>query len=194
MNNKLNYIMNVFVSFLQYKLRFKRYGWKTIIMSPKLQIHGKKYISLGSRVFIHKNARIEAVTQYGNKRYKPSIIIDDNVSIQQNFHCTCANSIKIGEGTSITANVGIFDIIHPYDDISKNPRETDIQYKSIQIGENCLIGMNSVLLPGTKLGNHCIVGANSTVSGIFPDYTVIVGSPAKIVKYYSSKENKWLKR
>ena len=52
------------------------------------------------------------------------------------------------------------------------------------IGNDCLIGMNSVILPGTHLGNHCIVGANSTVRGEFPDYCVIAGSPARIIKRY----------
>ena len=53
--------------------------------------------------------------------------------------------------------------------------------------------MNSTILPGTKLGKHCVVGANSVVSGEFPDYCVIVGAPARIVKHYDFEIHKWVK-
>ena len=53
--------------------------------------------------------------------------------------------------------------------------------------------MNTVILPGTQMGNHCVVGATSTVSGVFPDNCVIVGSPAKIIKRYDKGSNKWLR-
>ena len=97
----------------------------------------------------------------------------------------------MGGGTSVTANCGIFDIIHPYEDVHVNPREARIKTKPVIIGESCLIGMNSVILPGTHLGSHCVVGANSTVSGIFPDYCVIAGSPAKVIKRYNFETKCW---
>lgn len=119
------------------------------------------------------------------------MIIGANVVINQNFHCTCAELITIGDGTSITANCGVFDIIHPYDDIKTNPRKAMIKTNPISIGNNCLIGMNSVILPGSHIGDHCVVGANSTVSGFFPDYCVIVGSPAYIIKKYDFSTGLW---
>lgn len=151
-------------------------------------------MEIGDNCLFGNNLRIEAITGWldGNN-FNPLIVIGDNVVINQNFHCTCASLIKIGEGTSVTANCGIFDIIHPYEDVDVNPREATIETKPIEIGKNCLIGMNSVILPGTRLGNHCVVGANSTVSGIYPDNCVIVGSPARIVKKYDLKQNKWIK-
>lgn len=42
--------------------------------------------------------------------------------INQNFHCICAESVFIGEGTSITANCAVFDIVHPNQDINVNLR------------------------------------------------------------------------
>lgn len=100
----------------------------------------------------------------------------------------------IGDGTSITANCGIFDIIHPYEDINICPVLAPIKTKPIRVGKDCLIGMNSVIMPGTQLGNHCIVGANSVVSGVFPDNTVIAGTPAKIIKRYDQHTGKWIRQ
>ena len=65
--------------------------------------------------------------------------------------------------------------------------------KETLIGENCFIGYGAVIMPGTKLGKQCIVGANAVVCGDFPDYCVIAGVPAKIVKKYNEKLNEWIK-
>lgn len=46
---------------------------------------------------------------------------------------------------------------------------------------------------GTILGEQCIVGANAVVRGIFPDYCVIVGVPAKIIKRYNPSTKSWQK-
>ena len=43
------------------------------------------------------------------------------------------------------------------------------------------------------MGRHCVVGTNSVVRGHFPDYSVIVGIPAKIVKRYDEKMKQWKK-
>lgn len=54
-------------------------------------------------------------------------------------------------------------------------------FGKIKIGDNVFIGSNCTILPNTVIGNNCIVGAGSIVRGIFPDNSVIVGNPAKIV-------------
>jgi len=51
----------------------------------------------------------------------------------------------------------------------------------IRIGNNVFIGTNCIILYGTTIGNNCIVGAGSVVRGHFPDNSVIVGNPAKVV-------------
>lgn len=50
------------------------------------------------------------------------------------------------------------------------------------IGNNVFIGMNSVILMGTKIGNNVIVGAGSVVTGTIPDNCVIAGNPARVIR------------
>jgi len=52
------------------------------------------------------------------------------------------------------------------------------------IGEGCLIGMGSTLLNGCVIGDECIVGANSLITQgkVFPPRSLIMGSPAKVVR------------
>ena len=62
-----------------------------------------------------------------------------------------------------------------------------------QIGENCFIGFGVAIQAGTILGKQCVIGSYSVVKGEFPDYSVIVGSPAKIIKRYNIDTQKWEK-
>lgn len=52
------------------------------------------------------------------------------------------------------------------------------------IGDNSLIGINSVILNGAKIGRNCLIGANSliTENKEIPDGSLVMGAPAKVVK------------
>lgn len=153
----------------------------------------KKYVSLGEYVYIGPNARIEGVEKYIDVFYYPNIEIHNNVSIQQNIHLTCAEYICIGENTSIAANVTITDIDHPYTDINIPIERQQLKVKPVTIGKDCKIYNNAVILQGTIIGNHCVVGANSVVKGTYPDFSIIVGCPARIVKRFNQVTHKWQK-
>ncbi|MCE9538445.1 MAG: acyltransferase [Bacteroidetes bacterium] len=62
--------------------------------------------------------------------------------------------------------------------------------ESVKIGEYSFIGASCVLLSGTTIGKGCIVGAGSILKGNYPDYSVIVGNPAKIVGDTTSIDKK----
>ena len=62
--------------------------------------------------------------------------------------------------------------------------DEDIEYLgSVNIGDGCWFGINSVILPNVKIGNYAVVGANSLVNQDVPDNAVVAGSPAKILRY-----------
>jgi acetyltransferase-like isoleucine patch superfamily enzyme len=54
-------------------------------------------------------------------------------------------------------------------------------FGQIKLGNNVFVGTNSIILLNTTIGNNCIVGAGSVVRGQFPDDSVIVGNPAKVI-------------
>ncbi|WP_315054479.1 acyltransferase [Chryseobacterium indoltheticum] len=176
---------------LWYRLFFKSIGKNCVIFSPTILT--PESIILGNNVSIGWRARIEGVKQYQSEKFNPKIILSDGVSIQQNIHLTCADSIQIGKNTAIAANVSITDIHHPYDDINIPIEQQNIKTKPVFIGENCKIYNNAVIMQGTKIGKHCTIAANSIVSGDFQDFCVIVGAPAKTVKRYSFEKQAWLK-
>jgi acetyltransferase-like isoleucine patch superfamily enzyme len=143
-------------------------------------------------VVIWKNARIEGVKQYNGQVFQPNIILEDYVSIQQNLHLTCANRIVIRKNAAIAANVTITDINHLHADINIPIESQNIVAGFVEIGEGSKVYNNAVILPGVHLGKNSVVAANSVVkSGVYPDYCILAGNPARIVRQYNTQSNSW---
>jgi phenylacetic acid degradation protein len=102
------------------------------------------------------------------------IILEDGVNVQEN--CT----IHMFPGKSITlkesAHIGHGAVIH-----------------GANLGKNCLIGMNTVIMDDAEIGDESIVGAMAFVKAEtkIPKRSLVVGNPAKIVKQVSDKMIAW---
>lgn len=173
---------------LIYKPFLGNFGFPSYVGKPLL-IKNFKRVFIGNRVRIFPNARIEVVDK------NSSIVFEDNISIGQNLHIIsgCNQRLTIGKGTTLSANVFITNIDHQYQAIGEHVLEQPLFAKKTQIGENCFIGYGAAIQAGTILGKQSVVGINSVVRGVFPDYCVIVGAPAKIVKRYNPKNKLWEK-
>lgn len=169
--------------------RYRALGSRSIVVRPLHVTPG--HIRLGDGVLIHAHGRIQGIDCYQGVAFDPEIVFDDGASAQQNLHLTCAERIYVGKNTALAANVTITDINHPYEDIHLPIEQQKIEVSPVEIGKDCKIYNNAVILPGTKIGDHCVVGANSVVSGQFRPFSVIVGSPARVVKQYDHDSGEW---
>lgn len=170
---------------LGYKAFFGHVGNMTYIGKPCF-IEGRKNIRIGTRTRIFPGVRMEAL-ELG------SIEIGDNCAIEQNVHITSGGVLHIGNDVTILANSFITNIDHEYEDITKSVMDQGLIKKATTIGDGCFIGYGAAIQAGTTLGKHCVVGTNSVVRGFFPDYCVIVGAPARIVKRFNVETNLWEK-
>ena len=85
---------------------------------------------------------------------------------------------KFGKNCIVAPNCGFITANHNF-----NAYDKHYEGKDIIIGNNCWIGMNSVILPGVILGDHTIVGTGSIVTKSFPEGNcIIAGNPAKKIK------------
>jgi len=102
------------------------------------------------------------------------IILEDGVNVQENctVHMFPGKSITLKEG----AHVGHGAIIH-----------------GANLGRNCLIGMNSVIMDDAEIGDESIVGAMAFVKAetIIPNRSLVVGNPAKVIKEVSDEMIAW---
>lgn len=166
-------------------LFLKKIKFPTFIAFPVF-FKGLNRVSIGKHVRIFPGCRLET---HGDGE----IIIEDDVSLAQNVHITSGTKLVIKQGTLITANVYITSIDHNYEEIGVPIPRQSHKYRETIIGKNCFIGMGVAIQAGTILGEQCIVGANSVVRGTFPDYCVIAGVPAKIIKIYNKESGEWVR-
>lgn len=164
------------------------------------KLNGIKYIHIGKNFVSGRNLRLEAIVQYGDKIYIPKIVIKDNVSINDFVHIGCTNYVEIGNDVLMASKVYISDHNHGYysGDNQSNPLIEPVKRivssnKSVIIGDNVWIGENVAILPGVKIGEGSIIGANSVVTKDIPKYSIAVGNPAKVVKFFNFNKQKWEK-
>ncbi len=92
------------------------------------------------------------------------------------------------------ADFRVFPRNHPLDHVSLHPffyntrfGYVDIEivsYTKLTIGNDVWIGSNAFIMPGvTEIGNGAVVGAGAIVTKNVPPYAVVVGNPAKVIKY-----------
>lgn len=105
-----------------------------------------------------------------------NIKIGRNVFINSNLLAMARGGVVIEDNVQIAANVQLLTNNHdPYD-------RAVLLCKPIHIKNGAWIGAGATILPGVCVGEHAIVGASSVVTKDVPDYAVVVGNPAKIVK------------
>ena len=101
---------------------------------------------------------------------------------------------EIGSYCAIAWDCTINAINHPYSHltISAFPyvpyvggfvKERTQEYEKVIIGNDVWVGAHAVIMPGVRVGNGAIIGAGAVVTKDVPDYAIVVGVPAKIVKY-----------
>jgi acetyltransferase-like isoleucine patch superfamily enzyme len=124
------------------------------------------------------------------------IEVGDNCFIGPGTRIWSAKKISIGNRVLISHNINIHDNnSHPLDSKMRHEdfmymienngllKTSDLNEKEIIIEDDVWIGFNSVILKGIKIKRGAIIGANTIVTEDVPEYAVVIGNPARIIKY-----------
>ena len=90
-----------------------------------------------------------------------------------------SGGLSIGDNCTISAGAHIYTHDNIAQTITGGKKE--IERQPVSIGECTYIGPNVVVQKGITIGKYCIIGTNSFVNKSLPDYSVAVGSPAKVI-------------
>jgi acetyltransferase-like isoleucine patch superfamily enzyme len=184
--------MNIFSKIIAYlisipaRAKGMKFGKNSFIgpgyaVAPQL-----KGIRLGNNAVIGRSAwfDISRYTKGGR------IFVGDGTQIGRNAVISACQKISIGKKCLISYNVTIADHDHDVFNPDVSPMDAGItEGKEILIEDECFVGAHSFVLKGVHLGKHSVVGANSVVTKSFPAYSVIAGSPAKLIKSLKENEN-----
>ena len=106
---------------------------------------------------------------------------------------------KIGRYCSFAGGVYRFNANHPMEYRAMHPFFYSSDYGYVQkellhrselvIGNDVWVGQNAILLPSVKrIGDGAVIGAGAVVTKDVPDFAIVVGNPAKVIKYRFSEE------
>lgn len=155
-------------------------------VNRRLETYLSQTPTIGEEVYIAKSAVVfGAVTlgDYANVWY--------NAVLRGDIH-----EITVGEGTNIQDNA----VLHIADEYGCHVGNyVTVGHSAVvhacRVGDETLVGMGATILDGAVVGNQCIIGANALVKQGYeiPDGSMVLGSPARVVRKLSNEERAGLK-
>jgi acetyltransferase-like isoleucine patch superfamily enzyme len=91
--------------------------------------------------------------------------------------------VEIGDHCMLANGCFVSDASHRYDDPNKPITWQGFESKGpTRIGDNCWLGAHAVVTSGVSIGQRCVVGACSVVTKDVEPYSIVAGSPAKLIR------------
>lgn len=155
-------------------------------------------ILLGNNVYLDKSSRLNNVRVGDNTKIAGNVtifgaeehILEIGEACYVGPGCFIEGynaKVRIGAFVSFAQNVNVLSGSGP-NASKKLQRLFPSVKKDVVIGEHAWIGASTIIMPGVVLGKYCVVGANSFVNRSFGDYSIIGGSPAKLIRMLTDKE------
>jgi acetyltransferase-like isoleucine patch superfamily enzyme len=170
--------------------RFGSFGERSIIMWPPVTIFNEQYIHIGSHTMIGPGVALSAGMVPGQECISDRVVvIGDRCLIGRNSGIVGHFSVEIGNDVWTGHHVYVTDQNHGYEDPTRPISLQTQPERAVRIGDGSWIGHGAVILPGVTIGRHVVVGANSVVTSDIPDFSVAVGSPARVIRQL--RDGKW---
>ena len=116
-----------------------------------------------------------------NCNINAQVLIENDVVIGNNV--TIKSGVQLWDGTRIEDNVFIGPNATFTNDLMPRSKQYPEAFLGITLKHGASIGANATLLPGITVGERAMVGAGAVVTEDVPAYAVVVGNPAKVVRY-----------
>ena len=168
-----------------YAAKFAFFGPGAALMFPQGVIYNERYLSIGAESLIGPNVCLTAGTGPEQTMLSsPVVTIGRRCIIGRGSHLIGHWSIVLGDEIQTGPYVYITDQNHGYEALEEPVGWQQPSEAAVSIGSGSWLGANVVILPGTTLGRNTVVAAGAVVRGTFPDYVVLGGVPAKVLRHY----------
>lgn len=129
--------------------------------------------------YLGENVKVRGGFRFGHTE---NLELQDNIVIGEHAFINAHGGVLIKSGTITGPDIMIFSVNHVYDTDECVPFGEELSTKKVIIGENCWIGGKVFICAGVELGDGCVVAGGAVVTKSFPNYSIIGGNPAKVIK------------
>ena len=166
--------LSLIIRRLYLRWRGVQYGRDLILEGP-IDITTPENICLGHHVRLGKDVYLGAWP-------KGELVVGNQSYIGRWTIVLAHQSVNIGNDCRIAPGCHITDVNHGIEP-GILIREQPLVSKAVKIGDDVWIGAGSSILPGITIGNGAVVGARAVVTHDVPPNAVVLGVPAKIIRY-----------
>jgi acetyltransferase-like isoleucine patch superfamily enzyme len=168
--------------------RFASFGPGSVIAEPVIGIPNPEGVAIGAGVDIRAYVFLEAISP----PREVGISIGDGTYLGPFVRITAFGGVTIGRNVLIADRCYISDTGHVYEDVTVPIMHQSLREgRKIHIGDGAWLGIGVAVLGGVSVGRNSVVGANSVVRDDVPDYSVVAGDPAKVIRRYVDGEWRW---
>lgn len=163
-----------------------------VLIGSHVTFQHPNLLHFGKGVGIGKHTYFLPCTRFAGISYTPQIIIGDYCSIGIRNSFAAIDKVQIGNNVLFAGYVHITDHSHGYEDINLPVKKQKLISKGpVIIEDDCWLGFGCEILSGVHIGKHSIVAARAVVTKDVPDYSIVAGNPAKIIKKYNFETRQW---
>ncbi|MGA3151325.1 MAG: acyltransferase [Streptosporangiaceae bacterium] len=164
---------------------FAAFGPRSLMAFPTGAVFGQRWIEVGDQTMIGAQVTLSAGMMPGHDLGEETVLrIGDRCVIGRGSHIVAHHSLDIGDDVFTGPYVYITDQNHSYEDVETPIGRQWPVNSAVSIGAGSWLGTGAVILPGTVIGRNVVVAAGSVVRGKVPDFCVVAGIPARIVREY----------
>ncbi len=144
-------------------------------ISPEAAVVGtaEKSLRLGDRCYVAAHAYVTGRVEFGD-----DCTINPFVTLREN--------VRGGHGVRIGAHATLAAINHGFDRTDIPIFRQPVSMKGIVLGDDVWIGSNVVVVDGVKIGSHSILAAGAVVTNDVPEYAIVGGNPARLIRMRES--------
>jgi maltose O-acetyltransferase len=130
------------------------------------------FLETGRDIRVHQNVNFGSGAR---------LRIGDNSALAPN--CWIASDTTIGNDVMMAPDVTILSATHGTACTDRPMRLQELPEKRpVVIGDDVWLGTRIIILPGVRVGSHSIIGAGSVVTKDVPEYAIVAGNPARIIR------------
>ena len=141
----------------------------------------KRGIVFGDRVTVGAYALVRPSNAYGGP-IGEGLKVGNNSNIGPYCYIGCSGYIEIGNNVMMGPRVSIYAENHIFNRTDIPMKEQGVALEFVRIEDDCWIASHSVILPGVTVGRGSIVSAGSVVTKDVPPFSIVGGSPAKVIR------------